>query len=45
MTNQSQIVAFYDESISNWNIENGDYEIYVGNASNNISKKLKITVK
>ncbi|WP_430412113.1 beta-glucosidase [Kordia sp.] len=38
-------LAFYDESISDWNIEEGDYEIYVGNASNNISKKMKITVK
>lgn len=38
-------LAFYDESISDWNIEEGGYEIYVGNASNNISKKLKITVK
>ena len=38
-------LAFYDESISDWNIEKGNYEIYVGNASNNISKKLKITVK
>ncbi len=37
-------IAFYDETISDWNIEKGDYEIYVGNASNNISKKLKITV-
>lgn len=38
-------LAFYDESISDWNIEEGGYEIYIGNASNNISKKLKITVK
>lgn len=38
-------LAFYDESISDWNIEEGGYEIYVGNASNNISKKLKITVQ
>lgn len=38
-------LAFYDESISDWNIEEGKYEIYVGNASNNISKKLEITVK
>ncbi len=38
-------LAFYDESISDWTIEDGEYEIYVGNASNNISKKLKVTVK
>lgn len=38
-------LSFYDESISNWNLEKGDYLIYVGNASNNISKKIKITIK
>jgi len=38
-------IAYYDETIKNWNIEKGDYEIHVGNASNNIVKKLKITVK
>lgn len=38
-------LAFYDESISDWNIEKGDYVVYVGNASNNISKEIKITVK
>ena len=37
-------LAFYDETISNWNIEKGDYIIYVGNASDNISKELKITI-
>lgn len=38
-------LAYYDETISNWNLEKGNYEIYVGNASNNISKKLKVTIK
>jgi beta-glucosidase len=38
-------LAFYDESISNWNLEKGNYEIYVGNSSDNVSKKLKITIK
>ncbi|MEO1029981.1 MAG: glycoside hydrolase family 3 C-terminal domain-containing protein [Bacteroidota bacterium] len=37
-------LAFYDESISDWNLEKGDYEVYVGNASNNISKKLNIRI-
>lgn len=37
-------LAFYDESISDWNLENGTYVIYVGNASNSISEKIKITV-
>lgn len=38
-------LAFYDESISEWNLEKGNYQIYVGNASNNILKKLKIDIK
>ncbi|WP_291098066.1 MULTISPECIES: beta-glucosidase family protein [unclassified Flavobacterium] len=38
-------LSFYDESISNWNLEKGDYLIYIGNSSNNISKKIKITIK
>ncbi len=37
-------LAFYDESISDWNLEKGDYDVYVGNASNHISKKLSINV-
>ncbi len=38
-------LAFYNETTSNWELEKGDYEIYVGNASDNISKKLKVAVK
>ena len=38
-------LAFYNEAISNWELEKGDYEIYVGNASDAISKKLKITIQ
>lgn len=38
-------LAFYDESISNWNLEKGVYEIYVGNASNNIKSTLIIQIK
>ena len=37
-------LAFYDETISNWNIEKGDYIIYIGNASDNILKEIIITV-
>jgi beta-glucosidase len=37
-------LAFYDEKKSEWNIEKGEYIIYVGNASDNISKELKITI-
>ena len=39
-----ETLAFYDESISDWNIETGAYDVYIGNASNNISKKLKVSV-
>lgn len=38
-------LSFYDESISNWNLEKGDYMIYIGNSSANISKKIKITIR
>ena len=38
-------LAFYDETISNWNLEKGEYIVYVGNASNNISKKLNVTIQ
>ncbi|MCY1723057.1 glycoside hydrolase family 3 C-terminal domain-containing protein [Prolixibacteraceae bacterium Z1-6] len=38
-------LAFYDETISDWNIEKGDYKIYLGNASNKIAKELKIKVE
>lgn len=37
-------LSYYDETISNWNLEKGDYMIYVGNSSANISKKIKITI-
>ena len=38
-------LSFYDESISNWSLEKGDYMIYVGNSSANISKKIMIKIK
>jgi beta-glucosidase len=38
-------LSFYDASISNWNLEKGDYIIYIGNASNNISKKISIIIE
>jgi len=38
-------LSFYDETISNWNLEKGDYMIYIGNSSSNISKKIKISIK
>jgi beta-glucosidase len=38
-------LAFYDESKKDWNVEPGDFILQLGNSSNNISQKLKITVK
>ncbi|NJX16137.1 beta-glucosidase family protein [Tamlana crocina] len=38
-------LAFYDESISDWNLEKGGYVVYVGNASNNTVKTIKINIK
>ena len=38
-------LSFYDESISNWNLEKGEYLIYIGNSSTTISQKIKITIK
>ena len=38
-------LAFYDESISDWNLEKGGYVIYVGTASDKIVEQLKITVQ
>jgi len=37
-------LVFYDESISDWNLEKGVYVIYVGNAANNISKEIKLNI-
>ncbi|MFA9370737.1 MAG: beta-glucosidase [Labilibaculum antarcticum] len=38
-------LAFYDESISDWNLEKGNYIIYIGNSSNNMIQKQKINIK
>ena len=38
-------LAFYDESISDWNLEKGDYKVFIGNASNNIYKTINISIK
>ena len=45
ITIKSSDLAFYDEAISDWNLEKGNYIIYVGNASNNITSKIKIAIK
>nr|WP_233783248.1 glycoside hydrolase family 3 C-terminal domain-containing protein [Flavivirga eckloniae] len=38
-------LAFYDESISDWNLEKGSYIAYIGNASNNVTEKIKFEIK
>jgi beta-glucosidase len=38
-------LAFYDESKQDWNVEAGDFILQLGNSSDNIAQKLKITVK
>ena len=42
--NQNDL-AYYDESIADWNLEKGTYTIYVGNASDNIVKTHKIKIE
>ena len=37
-------LAYYDETISDWNIEKGYYKIYIGNSSINIFKILEIKI-
>ena len=38
-------LAYYDELLSDWKLEKGNYIVYVGNASNNISHKIKISIQ
>jgi beta-glucosidase len=38
-------LAYYDETISDWNLEKGTYYIYIGNSSDKISKKIKFTIQ
>ncbi|MBJ2173559.1 glycoside hydrolase family 3 C-terminal domain-containing protein [Aureibaculum sp. A20] len=37
-------LSFYNESTANWQLETGNYYIYVGNASDHITKKIKFTI-
>jgi len=37
-------LAYYDEKSASWKIEKGNYIIYVGNSSRNISKEIEITI-
>lgn len=38
-------LAYYNETISDWTLEKGDYMVYIGNASDNIIEKLKIKIE
>ncbi len=38
-------LKYYDESISDWKLEKGDYVIYLGNSSNNIIEKAKFNIQ
>ena len=38
-------LSFYNESSSQWELEKGDYLIYIGKSSNEISKTIKINIK
>ena len=38
-------LAFYDEKLKSWNVENGEFILQLGNSSRNISQTLKISVK
>lgn len=37
-------LMYYNESISDWSLEKGTYQVYIGNASDNCVKKFKIQV-
>lgn len=37
-------LKYYNEDTSSWSLEKGDYYIYVGNSSDNITKKLKVSI-
>ena len=38
-------LAYYNESISDWEVEKGEYTLYIGNASNSITKKIKVRIQ
>ena len=37
-------LAYYNEKSVSWEIEKGDYIIYVGNGSRNISEEINVTI-
>ena len=38
-------LAFYDEVKKDWNVEAGEFVLQIGNSSNNILQKTKISVQ
>ena len=38
-------LAFYDENLADWNLEKGNYYLYLGTASNQIVKKIKFNIE
>ncbi|OHX66591.1 glycoside hydrolase family 3 C-terminal domain-containing protein [Flammeovirga pacifica] len=40
----AQDLKYYDTNQKAWVLEEGEYYIYVGNASNNITKRMKVTI-
>ena len=45
MSKDPKKLQFYDETISDWNLEKGNYYLYLGTASNQIVKKIKFTIE
>ena len=37
-------LAYYDQKSASWKVEKGNYIIYVGNGSRNITKEIEITI-
>ena len=37
-------LAYYDENSTSWKIEKGNYIIYIGNSSREISREIKIKI-
>ncbi|MDA3853345.1 MAG: glycoside hydrolase family 3 C-terminal domain-containing protein, partial [Bacteroidales bacterium] len=38
-------LKYYDETMSDWNLEKGAYVVYIGNSSDHIIKKQTVTIK
>lgn len=38
-------LSYYNESISDWTLEKGEYLLYIGNASDHITKEIRIVIE